>query len=91
MSKIIKLPCYGIVVTLDGKAGHISDDLHEELHPESADIGCGEYEAAVAYNNRIDGITSLILAHACAGVDVKSPAYIEAVETAVDACWQYEA
>lgn len=30
-------------------------------------------------------IESMILAHAIAGVDVESPAYIEGIETAIDA------
>jgi hypothetical protein len=34
----------------------------------------------------IDAIESLILAHACAGIDIESPAYIEGIETAVEAC-----
>ena len=33
----------------------------------------------------LDGIESLILAHALAGVDVTSPHYIEGVNTALDA------
>ena len=37
------------------------------------------------YNAAIDGLESLILAHACAGVDVESPAYVEGVEVAVEA------
>ena len=32
-----------------------------------------------------DAIESLILAHACAGIDVTSPAYLEGVNTALDA------
>jgi hypothetical protein len=32
-----------------------------------------------------DAIESLILAHACAGVDISSPAYLEGVNTALDA------
>ena len=37
------------------------------------------------YNGAVDGITSMILAHACAGIDVESPAYLEGIETAVQA------
>lgn len=87
--KIIELPCFNIVVTLDGDVGLITDSLHEELHPENAGMGDGEYESAAAYNNSIDGITSLILAHACAGIDIETPAYIEGIETAVEACEQH--
>jgi hypothetical protein len=54
--------------------GSIVSDLHE---PETA--------ANRQYNAAIDGLESLILAHACAGVDVQSPAYVEGIETAVDA------
>ena len=34
---------------------------------------------------QFDAIESLILAHACAGIDVTSPAYVEGIETAVEA------
>ena len=33
----------------------------------------------------IDALESLILAHTCGGVDICSPAYLEGIETAVDA------
>lgn len=33
-----------------------------------------------------DAIESLILAHACAGVNVSSPEYIQGIETAINAC-----
>jgi len=32
-----------------------------------------------------DALESIILAHACAGIDIESPAYIEGIETSVDA------
>jgi homoserine dehydrogenase len=35
----------------------------------------------------MDAIESLILAHACAGVDVADLAYVEGIETAVEACY----
>jgi hypothetical protein len=53
------------------KAGTITDDIHEEYDTH--------------YNSAIDGITSMILAHAVAGIDIESPAYIEGIETAVEA------
>lgn len=76
--RTIKLPVYGITVNLgdhpgDG-AGSITSDLHEEG------------EASRDYNLAMDGIESMILAHAVAGVDVESPAYLEGIETAVEAC-----
>ena len=76
------LPCFGITVRLDRKntaktsgAGMITSDLK----------GPGKSAGDRFFNAAIDGLESLILAHACAGVDVKSPAYIEGIETAVDA------
>ena len=42
--------------------------------------GCNDYNAA------LDGIESLILAHASAGLDVTSKAYQTGVQTALDAC-----
>ena len=79
----IKRPCFGIVVELRSTiadaegdvpmAGTITSDLKE---------GCACREKAA-----MDAIESLILAHACAGVDIESPAYVEGIETAVEACW----
>ena len=37
--------------------------------------------------DNMDAIESLILAHACAGVDIADLAYVEGIETAVDACY----
>jgi len=38
-----------------------------------------------AYNDSIDGLEALILAHACAGVDVTEKKYITGIETALEA------
>jgi len=94
----IELPCYGIVVEIENGAGSITDDLHEVIRydPDSLMLnGSDEWDGPEdiawkeSHNSMIDGITSLILAHACAGINVKSPAYIEGIETAVEACAQY--
>ena len=80
----IRLPCYGITIRLDRKpsvkepgSGTITSDLKQDTNAEDANYA--EYAAAV------DGLESLVLAHACAGIDVASPAYIEGIETAVNA------
>lgn len=79
-TKRIELPCFKIVVNLEmdeeGRIdnGSISSDLHE--------TGKG----AKTFNAAMDGIESMILAHACAGIDIESPAYIEGIDTAVNAC-----
>jgi hypothetical protein len=76
----ICLPCFGIVIEMD----HPSED-----EPASgrlvSDLRSGSGHHAVRYVAAVDGLEALILAHACAGVDVQSPAYIEGIETAVDA------
>ena len=76
----INLPCFGIVVSLTGDGGgNITSDLHEET---------GDFYDDSVYNTGIDAIESMILAHAIAGVDVEEPAYLEGIETAVDALAQ---
>ena len=79
--RTIRLPCYGITVTLvrengDDKpgGGAIASDLR-------AAGGARNQQ----YNAAIDGLESLVIAHACSGVDVESPAYIEGIEAAVEA------
>ena len=79
--RTIRLTCYGITITLvreNGEdkpgSGAIASDLRA--------IGTASNRQ---FNAAIDGFESLILAHACAGVDVESPAYVEGVETAVEA------
>lgn len=68
----IKLPCYGIVVQLDGKgSGTIDSELHDD--GEGAEISYA-----------LDGIESMILAHACAEIDISTPAYMQGIEIAVD-------
>ena len=69
----IETGVYGITVFLSGHGGGtIRSELH---HPKDGP------EATAA----IDALESLILAHACAGIDITSPAYLEGIETAVDA------
>jgi hypothetical protein len=76
--KTFKLPIFGIVVETDGKgSGSItSTDLKTVLYDSEDEL----------YNAAMDGVESLILAHACAGVDITTPEYLEGIETAVDAC-----
>ena len=44
-----------------------------------------EFEYAEC-NTALDALESLILAHACEGIDVASEAYQNGVQTALDAC-----
>jgi hypothetical protein len=78
---MIELPCYGIQVMLtydnseDQPSGIIKSDVtsaNDSEHPE--------------LSAAMDAVESMILAHACAGVDIETPAYIEGIETAINAC-----
>jgi hypothetical protein len=66
---VIHLNTFGIEVTLTGDGGGSITSKLKEGHPQ--------YDAA------IDGIESMILAHAIAGIDVNSPLYLGGIETAV--------
>ncbi len=59
------------------------DQSQMEESDEERD-GNGTPEERIAYNERIDGIEALILAAACAGVDIDSPEFQVAVQTAVE-------
>lgn len=76
----LRLPCIGITLRLWPPAdprkpasGTITSDLRQD-GPEDP-----------LFTAAIDGLEALVLAHACAGVDVASPAYIEGIEMAVEA------
>ena len=69
--KIIDTRCFGLVlrVNVNDGSGEIVNGFPRDTNHDSA----------------LDAIESLILAHACAGIDVCSPAYLEGIETAIDA------
>jgi hypothetical protein len=74
--KTIKLPCFGIVVQYDSfhGGGTITSGLREDSQ-----------ETNMTLEGGIDAIEALILAQACAGIDIESPAYIESLKTAIEA------
>jgi hypothetical protein len=75
--KEINLPKYGIQVTLDADdSGTITSDLHVEVGRNLV--------ADELYNSAMDGIESLILACACAGIDIEDERFIEAITTSVE-------
>jgi len=86
--KTIKLPCFGIVVQVDTDnpgGGSINSNLHEETEFDNS-MTLPDRMNATIFNAAMDGIEAVILAHACAGIDITTPAYIEGIETAVQAC-----
>lgn len=99
--KTIILDSYGIEIALNDNGGAmLTSDLERETCPfcgeasccyscdESTEAHTGEDEdvaARMSFNGVLDGIEALILAHAAAAIDVTTPAYLEGIETAVEA------
>lgn len=63
----------------DDSQGACGEDCDNE---ETEDDVAGR----MRFNAMMDAIESITLAHACAGMDVTKPAYLEGIETAVQAC-----
>ena len=80
MSRTITLPCYGITVTLEPGIGNSTGGAIASLLAEDPND-----QDNIAFNAAIDGIEAMILACACEGIDIESPAFIAAIETAVEA------
>jgi hypothetical protein len=81
----IALSVGGIAIDGVGATRTIESTLHEycDDDPDDQDPGCCEQHQS--YNAAIDGIESLILAHACAGIDVSSKGYVAGIQTSLDA------
>jgi len=81
-NKNITLPVYGIEIVFNGKTkggGVISSELHAHLVDSGDEPHIQEQYSAAA-----DALESIILAHAVAGLDVASKAYLEGINTAVE-------
>lgn len=81
-----------------GCGGSITSDLKESFAEQHKERHRSNYPGAVrvcdchncklelaSYNAAIDGLERLVLAQACLGINVQTPAYLEALETAIDA------
>lgn len=83
MSKIYTIPKYGItveVVNMNGApGGGISSGLSECL------MGSEPYEGDFELDGAVNALESLILGHACAGIDISSEAYVTGLDTAIEA------
>lgn len=83
--KVIELGIEGIVLHLGtDKNGRTGGQIRSELHSTNIDPTVTDDD--VEYNAAIDGIEAMILAHACAGVNVQTVGYIEGIKTAVEGC-----
>ena len=85
LRKTYTIPEFGITVTVhkgfgDGKDfGSIESELKKHL------IGDEPTDYDLELEGAINALESLILAHACAGIDVASPAYIEGLRSSLEA------
>jgi len=50
------------------------------------EIGKEHIKGREDFNNMMDALESLILGHACADIDITTPAYLEGIESAVQSC-----
>lgn len=65
-----------------GGSGRVEcEGLHEEAVPSET---LEDARDRSRWNHIVDGITALILAHACAGVDIEAEAYKQGVVTAFE-------
>lgn len=70
-----------ITLQLDGRGGGTSSST---LHITEADEDFGaEYQAS--FNSAMDGLESLVLAHACAGINVEDHRYVAGIAAALEA------
>jgi hypothetical protein len=79
--RTIKLPIEGITITLCERGGRTAGAVTSDLTPDT-DLDSDEYDAN---DGRVDALYSMLLAHACAGIDVETPAYLTGVQAVVDA------
>lgn len=73
--KTFNLGIYDIVVTISDGAGIINSSLIDDCETNDN----GYYEIAIST------LESIILAHACAGINIESPEYISGLQVSIDA------
>lgn len=78
-TQVITLPIGNIIITIE---------RDEEMKPTSGTIthDLVDDDEDTEFNAAMDGITSMVLAHAMADVDVQSAGYLEGLDTAISAC-----
>jgi hypothetical protein len=89
--KTIELPCYGFKITLsdDGNSGSVKSRLSSKIGDDEdftqSPMDFVSQESLDEYNFYVNAIESLVLAHACSGIDIESPEYVKGIETVVEA------
>ncbi|MCX5884313.1 MAG: hypothetical protein NT096_00110 [Proteobacteria bacterium] len=81
--KTYLIPKYGITIKVENGSGIIKSKLKEHLIEEV--IGTEDPVIHGCVSGAVDALESLIMAHAVAGIDVASPAYIEGLDTCMEA------
>ena len=67
-----------LALTYADAQGQRSGSVTSSLHSSEADDD--------QFNAAMDAVESIVLAHACAGIDVTDPRYVEGVRTCIQAC-----
>ncbi len=87
-TETIRLPVGEIIVKLterdpygSGLWDYASATIKSNLIPKA-----GGQHGNEEFFGAMHAIESMVLGHACAGVDIQDPAYIEGIETAIEAC-----
>lgn len=83
--KRVELPNYPDIwfeYNAQGKCGNIDSNFENAFLKDEEDFG-DEWRCDLGETCK-DVLESLILAHACAGIDVSSKAYVEGIETAFE-------
>jgi len=86
MHKVVELP-EGIKVKLVSEIGLakkpiITASIESDLRVNTKRSGS---KSADIWNAAVDGVLNMILACACAGIDIEKPSFSDAVQTALDA------
>lgn len=69
-----------IHLELDGVGGgKVESNLKDEDNANDGD------QEAILFNLKMDVVESLVLAHACAGVNINDPNYVAGIQTTVEA------
>lgn len=91
MIKVFRLNIFDIVVTVGNNgSGTISSNLkHYTATKESHEIE-DEIKESLRWNANCDAIESIILGHACSGVNIEAPEYVEGIVTAIEAMYNHQ-
>lgn len=76
---------FNITVTASSHGGSLKSDLRDDL---DSNFGKDDATARAFAEAEIDVVESLVLAHACAGIDVTDPKYVEGLNTTLNALAQ---